>query len=356
MAKKQPNQLNEYSAHFNRVDRYIALMDNLYSVATNEIANVISTASFDANDPATLLNNPQVKKAFNEAINTLSNGIGSLIVNGVTAEWNGSNVITDELVRSALGMYGVVLEKDSKDNWIIPEKYKKYFNNNADALKSFITRKDKGLNLSKKVWKYVGHYREELELCLEAGITDGKSADQLARDIRKHLEEPDRLFRRVRNDKGDLNPSKAARICTPEPGAYLSSVRNSQRVARTEINMAYRAAEQARWNQLDFVVGYEIKRSHRITDCSVCQALIGKYPKDYVFAGFHPHCRCYVIPILMTDDEFWNSDNDDSKNKVTDVSDGYKAWIKDNAERIKEATENGTLPYFIKDNAKYCNY
>ena len=35
------------------------------------------------------------------------------------------------------------------------------------------------------------------------------------------------------------------------------------RMARTEINSAYREADSIRWQQLDFIVGYEVKTSNR---------------------------------------------------------------------------------------------
>ncbi len=128
------------------------------------------------------------------------------------------------------------------------------------------------------------------------------------------------------------------------------------RLARTEINMAYRTAEQTRWKQFDFVVGYEVKTTqngHHVED--ICDLLAGKYPKDFVFKGWHPQCMCYAIPILKTEEEFWADDSENSTesvNEVTDLPDNFKEWIRDNEERIEKATERGTLPYFIKDNQK----
>ena len=54
--------------------------------------------------------------------------------------------------------------------------------------------------------------------------------------------------------------------------------------------MAYRTAENERWKQMDFVVGYEIKRSGREFPCTVCESLAGKYPKDFTWVGWHPNC------------------------------------------------------------------
>lgn len=138
----------------------------------------------------------------------------------------------------------------------------------------------------------------------------------------------------------------------PGRGVYRSSSRNAQRLARTEINMAYRTAEQKRWEKFDFVVGFEVKTTQNgkhVTD--ICDDLAGKYPKTFVFKGWHPQCMCYCIPILKTEDEFWLLDEDaKSVNEVTDVPKGFEKWVEANAGRIKKAEANGTAPYFIADN------
>mgnify|MGYP002083946407 FL=1 len=60
---------------------------------------------------------------------------------------------------------------------------------------------------------------------------------------------------------------------------------------------------------------------------------------------------CYTIPILKTEDEFFDDDEDTkSVNEVEDVPQGFKDWVKDNEDRIERAEKRGTLPYFIRDN------
>lgn len=41
------------------------------------------------------------------------------------------------------------------------------------------------------------------------------------------------------------------------------------------------------------------------------------------------------------------------KDEITEPHDGFKKWMKENLERIGEARQRGTLPYWIKDNPKY---
>ena len=106
----------------------------------------------------------------------------------------------------------------------------------------------------------------------------------------------------------------------PGGGVYRSSYKNAMRLTRTEINMSYREADHLRWQEMDFVVGIEIRRSNHEYGCNVCESLKGKYPKDFKFSGWHPHCRCHAIPILATEEELLDSIENDtpinSKNEV----------------------------------------
>ena len=191
----------------------------------------------------------------------------------------------------------------------------------------------------------------------------------MARDLKQYLKHPDKLFRRVRDERGILHFSKNAAAFHPGQGVYRSSYQNARRLAVTETNMAYRTADHDRWQNLDFVVGIEIHLSgnhtckgrdgkpHRFTD--ICNQQKGKYPKDFKFTGWHPHCRCYATSILKTEEEM-DADTQrilngepvdgESVNKVEDVPENFKDWMEKNDERVKSQT---TVPYFIKDNLKY---
>jgi len=92
--------------------------------------------------------------------------------------------------------------------------------------------------------------------------------------------------------------------------------------------------------------------------------LKGNYPKWFKFVGWHPHCRCHIEDILASEEEFINHQKrilagEDvelkSKNEVSTLPEGFTGWVSDNEERITNATKNGTLPYFLKDNAKHLN-
>ena len=181
-------------------------------------------------------------------------------------------------------------------------------------------------------------------------IEKGMSAVTLSKRISKYLLD----FPQLQKDYKE----KFGRASTALDCEYRSI-----RLAASEINMAYRTAENERWKQMDFVVGYEIKLSgnHTLNGepfSDICDRLAGKYPKDFVWTGWHPLCRCYKIPILKTEEEFWawNGRSDvstKSVNEVKDVPDNFKQWVGTNAYRIEKAKDRGTLPYFIKDNLSY---
>jgi len=248
------------------------------------------------------------------------------------------------------------------------EQYRKYFSSNDAALQAFLTRKENGLNLSDRVWKFASAFKSEIEMGLDIGIRDGKDASSMARALKQYLQYPDKLLRRVRDEHGILQLSKAAAEFHPGRGVYRSSYKNARRLAATETNIAYRTADHLRWNQLDFVVGIEIKTSnnHTVMESDgkphafydICDTLAGKYPKDFKFTGWHPHCRCHAIPILKTEEEMdedtkrildGEDTTDESENSVEDVPQAFKDHIEKYADTIR-TVDNSRLPYYVQDN------
>lgn len=198
------------------------------------------------------------------------------------------------------------------------------------------------LKLSDRVWRNTQQLREELEMAIDVAYKKGTSAQELARQIKKYLNEPDQLFRHYRDKNGAMQLSKKAAAYHPGQGVYRSSLKNAQRLARTEINMAYRAADLERWQGLDFVIGYEIKRSRHPYPCKICDMMQGKYPKDFQWLGNHPNCRCYVVPIIQQGTEA----------TAVEMNPKFKEWLTDNADRIND----NNLPMFLwGDNKEVTN-
>lgn len=293
---------------------------------------------------------PLTKEAIKKLQSQLMAEVSAIIMRGTSEEWKESNLVQDLMAKKVLTAFtGTNRHGD---------EYSRYFETNPDALTAFQERKDNGMNLSTRVWRLTEDYKNELEDAITAAIAPGTSATSLAAKVKQYLKYPDKRFRRIKEKLADgtirwhlSNPAKAYHPGNGKSGVYRSSARNAQRLARTEINMAYRTAEQKRWEQFDFVVGFEVKTTqngHHVTD--ICDDLAGKYPKSFKFTGWHPQCMCYCIPILKTEDEFWADDDMKSVNEVTDVPQNFKAWIRDNEDRINAAEECGTVPYFIRDN------
>ena len=127
--------------------------------------------------------------------------------------------------------------------------------------------------------------------------------------------------------------------------------------------MAYRESDHLRWQQLDFIVGFEVHRSNREPQfkCKLCDRLVGCYPKWFKYKGFHPQCMCYATPILMDEEDFDNQELSDlksalkgteykkysAKNAITDLPEEFKKWVEENAPRQRYWK---STPYFIKDN------
>lgn len=231
-----------------------------------------------------------------------------------------------------------------------------YLDRNAKALESFQKRKIAGLKLSDKVWKYNNQFKGEIEMGIDVALQKGTSSATLSRKIRGYLQEPDQLFRRVRDKHGSLHLSKMAKKYSAGEGTYRSSYKNAMRLARTEINMAYRTSDFEKYQQLDFVVGFEIKRSRTVFGCDICKDLVGKYPKDFKFVGWHPQCRCYTVPILNSTEDFVEQQkailNGESyipaKQQIT-FPDKFNDWYNKNREKVRTVKK---APYFIRDNQR----
>lgn len=343
---------NKYdSQHWRNQAAYERQIDAIYRTAAKEAATLgVSIKDFNPDRLFSFSDYPNTKKKIEKLLNDLQSGVTAVIVNGIRSEWTLANNKNDELARQVFG--------DSVGK-LTKELERRYFSTNGAAREAFIKRKTDGLGLSDRVWKYTNQFKEEIELGLDLGIRSGRSADELSRDLRSYLQHPDKLFRRVRNKHGQLALSQRARAYHPGRGVYRSSYKNARRLAATETNIAYRTADYERWQQLDFVVGIEIKLSNNHPEPDICDDLKGRYPKDFKFTGWHPHCRCHVETVLKTPDELM-ADNrriidgekptETSANTVKDVPQAFTDWVERNRERMAAAK---SLPYFIRDNSKY---
>lgn len=357
-----PKPKNKYDRkHLHNLDVYQEHIDDIYAEAVKEAAAIgVSLGGVDTGKPFTFDDHPKTRKRVNALLEQLRNQLQMSIINAVRSEWTLSNNKNNELCNVVFG---------NNVGKLPEEQYRRYYSTNEKAREAFIARKERGLGLSDRVWNCSNTFRREMEMGLDLGIREGLDAPSMARDLKQYLKHPDKLFRRVRDEHGNLHLSKNAADFHPGRGMYRSSYLNARRLAATEANTAYRTADHERWKQMDFVVGIEVHLSsnhtckgrdgkpHAFTD--ICDQLKGKYPKDFKFTGWHPHCRCYATSVLKTDEEIAEDTkkilrgepvDGESVNEVKEPPKGFSDWVEKNEGRIAEARKNGTLPGWVKEN------
>lgn len=367
--KKQQQEL------FRRTEGYAAEVRAIYLRALGDIINLVKGVELEDGKPFTFAG-----YGYSEVVTPILRNMYSrtyqVIRGGVGREWLQSNKNNDELVKSVFGEHSI------EDH-----HFARFFQRNREAMDAFFERRtvNAGLSLSQKVWKYTGMYKQELENALDLAVGEGTAANRLATKIKGYLQEPDKFYRRFRIKIGedkegnpiygskwkrkiwdkesssykwiDDNPKRYH----PGQGVYRSSYRNAQRLARTETNIAYREADFLRFQQLDFVVNVEIRLSNNHPCVDICDDLKGIYPKDFKWTGWHPNCRCYMIPVLARKEEIDKMldkilNGEDARSveteKQNDLPNQFVDWVKSNEDRYHKAEANGTLPYFIRDNKR----
>lgn len=244
-----------------------------------------------------------------------------------------------------------------------------------------------GLSLSDRVWNYAQMGKSEIETAIANvigdGITKGTSAEELGRAVRQYLNNPDMMYRRYHklivdnaghkrrvvrwyrrhiDENGDVT-FKDEPLEKVGTGTYRSARMNSLRLMRTEINMAYHNANNERWQREPFVIGIRIWLSPEHPEYDICDELMGEYPKNFQFSGWHPACLCASAPITIQGDEkkeFYRRlmDGEDMSNYVSPnaVKTPPAAWnkyINEQHDNILNAGERGKLAYHLRDNTKY---
>lgn len=346
------------------------LLDNIIKNSEVDLKKLYSASEFQLCFDASLFdwNNSNFKisdfktfdKKFNLILNKLNFDVINVIQNSIKKAWLLSKNKNEKLInlffeKKAENVKNRILNKNKTEN--------------KEALDAFLNRKNNGLNLSQRVWKYNNEYKTQIEDALKIGIGNGVSSSKLANYLQDYLRNPSATILEV-DEKG------IAKIqdLKPQTGVYKNPLDNALRLARTETNIAYRTADYDRWQNLDFIVGYEVHLSNNHSTriktkngyivrelVDICDELEGKYPKNFKFTGWHPQCRCYVTAITKTDEEM-DMDEDlilsnntpleekDSQNYISDVPDNFRKWTLKNKDRLNNSK---SLPYFVRDNEKF---
>lgn len=304
-------------------------------------------------------------KAITKVLRTYSKQIDSTILSGIEEAWKqGDNGLWREI--------GDRLAKTEAEQTLFNtiRKESTTAHRGTSAKEFHLKESQDGKTISTRIWKNVEQSKTDLEIIIQNGIKEGRSADDMARETQKYLKDPDKLFRRIKNpETGKLELSDAARKYKPGQGKYRSSYKNALRLVSNEINRAYRESTWLNMQDNPLVIGYEIRLSNNHT-CSdgkgglipnwtdICDELQGKYPKWFKWTGWHVNCRCRIILILIDNADFASlikanaqdmQDEWSSKKTLKDVPEALNKWLSNNADRISKASSK---PYWIQDNFK----
>ena len=308
-------------------------LDRLYGEYSNEFGSIFK--NFKGTPTAAQ------KRQLQTMLTKFSDDAQALFTNQINNSFSISNLQNDELVKS----YTKGLE-------VKETELTKLLTTNTGAANAFINRKTAGLDLSKRVWNLTNQTEESLNVLLESGVVNGRSAKDMAKDIKTYLKEPNKQFRRVRDARGKLVLSTPAQNYNPGQGVYRSSYQNALRLSRNEINIAYRTNDFERRQKMSFVMGHQVSLSGSHPEYDLCDELVGSYPKDFKFTGWHVNCLCISTSILLPRDkfkEYLRGGSIDNRHLIKTVPKPAMDFINDNAEKIKNYKNP---PYFIADNFK----
>lgn len=353
-------RMNKYEArHIRNVEAYKREVKKIFDEATKEALRMGIRFDADTGKPFSFDDYPATKRKFEALMAKMHQRLMAVVRGGIDAEYELAQDSAGAQVRSVFPALSAAQ---------ISEQLRRLANSNAKA--AFEQRRKRGLGLSDKVWKYTGQYKQELEMALDIGIGEGKSAQALSREVRRYLKQPNMLFRKVRDKHGVLHLSKRAKAYHPGRGVYRSSAKNALRMVATETNIAYRSADYLNTKASPWIVGIRIvlSNNHTCKDSQgvaqpftdICDKLTGRYPKDFKFTGWHPNCRCHIEYIHKTDAEVERDtrrmlrgekpiEAHESKNYVGELPKSFKDWYDSNKERLSRSK---TTPYFIEDNEK----
>lgn len=337
--------------HRKRVEQYLRRVEKLF----NDLVESIVFSSLPANLKEGLFQfrkYPKITKYIEDVFNQFNSDLRELITVSTAYSWNVGDLKNDALILATLNSISGKIPAD-----ILNKLKEAPMPRNAEALKAFQERKIGKFTISDRVWSITQNTKKELEFALDLGLSEGKSAQQLAREIKKYLREPDRLYRRARDKHGNLTLSKNAKAYKPGQGVYRSSMANAVRLTKEENNLAYRESDQLRIMQNNDIVGYQIQLSnaHKIVD--ICDDLKGFYPKNFIWKGWHIGCMCQRFTVRKTDKEIIDEINkglnlppERSENYISDVPEQFKTYMDENKAKMEGWK---TQPSFMVDNKKF---
>lgn len=368
-------QILRYLAQLER--QLIKIYGSTYQAAIeiNEVRQAIeSGANF------TWSGNRQAAAHADKLLQQLSAKVQTIIANGIVSCYRqGERHVNGEVIKAL----GIRSKKQQKDVTEISDAAADQRREQGVTAAARLNERRGGIQSSSRIWQQ--NAKKELEIIIQNGIKEGKSPQEVAQSIRPYLLDQHRYEKSVYNpETGKLERSEAAKDYHPGKGIYRSSFKNALRMARTEMTQAYRSAEWESYQNNSLVTAYEIKLSANHTTkktvkgksvvvplTDICDKLAGVYPKTFKWEGWHPQCRCYMVPVTVGKSDFrklLEARQADRKAKrdgkeATAVRKmerkaanmplpkKYTDWLEANKGRIDDARKRGsTIPQWITDN------
>ena len=196
-----------------------------------------------------------------------------------------------------------------------------------------------GLQMSTRIWNLGNSSLTNIQRILFAGVSDGSSAWEVARNLENYLGAGQdcprwtrqRLYGLTKKDiaSGDRRGLLSGEDCDGRGVSY-----NALRLARTEIQAAHHSTSDALmaaqpWIEQEQVI---LSGSHPKED--ICDDVArggdngdGVYPKGTISLPLHPNCICYKTAVLMDADQFAGQLNGWLQGNSWPAMDAYAATL-----------------------------
>ena len=138
-----PSQKKAYKELSKRLAGYMVQVRNIYDRINERVASAVESVGYDGIGEFSFSDYPEISSSLQAIQRQFVGEMRALIFSGTTAEWKNSNVFQDLISAKVLKYYHAQ---------VAGERYKHYFQNNSDQLRAFQARKERGLNLSAKLW------------------------------------------------------------------------------------------------------------------------------------------------------------------------------------------------------------
>lgn len=308
MDYKQQQEIIKYLARLEK--QLIKVYGDTYKAAI-DITDV--RKAIESGGTFTWSDNRQAAAKLDKMLRQMTQKVETLIANGIVASYRkGERSVIGEITKAL----GIRTKTEKADVTAICDAATDQRRAQGQSAAAHINARRGGIQASAQIWQQ--NAKKEIEIIVQNGMKEGKSPSEIAQSIRSYLKEPYRYEKSVYNPTtGRLERSDAAKDYHPGQGVYRSSYKNALRMARTEMTQAYRQAEWESYQNNPLIKAYEIRLSGNHTTMKtvkgkrvpvpltdICDKLAGVYPKTFKWVGWHPQCRCLMIPITVSKSEF----------------------------------------------------